>query len=173
VRRSPELYGLFCSNYSCGPDSFTGHTLSWVMEGKPFAIIETDGHSGDAGTNAVGNSRIGILISYVSGSGSGSASANRIGSAVPGAGNVVAGNGFGGIRIVEATASGNVIQGNSIGTKADGTSALGNVYHNVELHINATNNSIGGAAPGEGNHIAFAQTSLRSGVRVRAAAEII
>jgi predicted CoA-substrate-specific enzyme activase len=50
VRRQPGVYGIFCSNYSCGPDSFTVHGFAWLMEGKPFAIIETDGHSGDAGT---------------------------------------------------------------------------------------------------------------------------
>ncbi|MBI5069158.1 MAG: CoA activase [Deltaproteobacteria bacterium] len=50
VRRLPDVYSIFCSNYSCGPDSFTVHTFAWLMEGRPFAIIETDGHSGDAGT---------------------------------------------------------------------------------------------------------------------------
>ncbi len=50
VRRTPGLYGVFCSNYSCGPDSFNAHFFSHTMQGKPFAIIETDGHSGDAGT---------------------------------------------------------------------------------------------------------------------------
>jgi hypothetical protein len=71
----------------------------------------------------------------------------------------------GGIYLTNA--SWNVIQGNYIGTGADGTRALGNVSHNVELDVNATNNTIGGSTPGAGNHIAFAQTSLRSGVRVR------
>ena len=50
VRRSEGHYSLFCSNYSCGPDSFVIHFYSYIMEGKPFAVIETDGHSGDAGT---------------------------------------------------------------------------------------------------------------------------
>jgi predicted CoA-substrate-specific enzyme activase len=50
VRRTQGLYSLFCSNYACGPDSFSIHFYSYIMEGKPFAIIETDGHSGDAGT---------------------------------------------------------------------------------------------------------------------------
>jgi predicted nucleotide-binding protein (sugar kinase/HSP70/actin superfamily) len=50
VRRTPGLYGVFTSNYACGPDSFTLHAFARLMEGKPFAIIETDGHSGDAGT---------------------------------------------------------------------------------------------------------------------------
>ena len=50
IRRTPGVYSLFASNYSCGPDSFNIHFFAYVMEGKPFAIIETDGHSGDAGT---------------------------------------------------------------------------------------------------------------------------
>jgi predicted nucleotide-binding protein (sugar kinase/HSP70/actin superfamily) len=50
IRRTPEVYALFASNYSCGPDSFTHHLVQDLMEGKPFAVIETDGHAGDAGT---------------------------------------------------------------------------------------------------------------------------
>jgi activator of 2-hydroxyglutaryl-CoA dehydratase/predicted nucleotide-binding protein (sugar kinase/HSP70/actin superfamily) len=50
VRRTPGLYSVFCSNYACGPDSFTLHFYSYTMRGKPFAVVETDGHSGDAGT---------------------------------------------------------------------------------------------------------------------------
>ena len=50
VRRTPGVYALYSSNYSCGPDSFNLHFAAFVMEGKPFAVIETDGHSGDAGT---------------------------------------------------------------------------------------------------------------------------
>jgi activator of 2-hydroxyglutaryl-CoA dehydratase/predicted nucleotide-binding protein (sugar kinase/HSP70/actin superfamily) len=50
IRRMSGVYGLYCSNYSCGPDSFNLHFFGYIMEGKPFAIIETDGHAGDAGT---------------------------------------------------------------------------------------------------------------------------
>ena len=50
ARRSPGVYSIFCSNYSCGPDSFVSHGFAYLMEGRPFAVIETDGHSGDAGT---------------------------------------------------------------------------------------------------------------------------
>lgn len=50
VRRTPDLYSVFCSNYACGPDSFTLHFYAYTMENKPFSVIETDGHSGDAGT---------------------------------------------------------------------------------------------------------------------------
>jgi predicted CoA-substrate-specific enzyme activase len=50
ARREPGVYTVFCSNYSCGPDSFTVHSYAYLTEGRPFAIIETDGHAGDAGT---------------------------------------------------------------------------------------------------------------------------
>lgn len=50
IRRTPGIYSVYCSNYSCGPDSFNLHFFTYVMEGKPFAVIETDGHTGDAGT---------------------------------------------------------------------------------------------------------------------------
>jgi predicted nucleotide-binding protein (sugar kinase/HSP70/actin superfamily) len=50
IRRTPGVYSIFTSNYACGPDSFTLHHYARLMEGKPFAIIETDGHAGDAGT---------------------------------------------------------------------------------------------------------------------------
>jgi predicted CoA-substrate-specific enzyme activase len=50
ARREAGVYTVFCSNYSCGPDSFTVHGYSYLTEGRPFAVIETDGHAGDAGT---------------------------------------------------------------------------------------------------------------------------
>ncbi|MBI2510690.1 MAG: CoA activase [Opitutae bacterium] len=50
IRRTAGHYSLYCSNYACGPDSFNLHFYAHIMAGKPFAIIETDGHSGDAGT---------------------------------------------------------------------------------------------------------------------------
>ncbi|UCF38036.1 MAG: CoA activase, partial [Acidobacteriota bacterium] len=50
IRRTRGVYSVYCSNYSCGPDSFLLHFYSYIMEGKPFAVLETDGHMGDAGT---------------------------------------------------------------------------------------------------------------------------
>ena len=49
IRRRQGVYSIWCSNYSCGPDSFNLHFYAYIMEGQPFAVIETDGHSGDAG----------------------------------------------------------------------------------------------------------------------------
>ncbi|MCL2326591.1 MAG: acyl-CoA dehydratase activase-related protein, partial [Proteobacteria bacterium] len=50
ARRTPNVYSVWCSNYACGPDSFSLHFYDYIMQGKPYTIIETDGHSGDAGT---------------------------------------------------------------------------------------------------------------------------
>ena len=50
LRRAEGVYSMWCSNYSCGPDSFNLHLYAYLMVGKPFAVIETDGHAGDAGT---------------------------------------------------------------------------------------------------------------------------
>jgi activator of 2-hydroxyglutaryl-CoA dehydratase/predicted nucleotide-binding protein (sugar kinase/HSP70/actin superfamily) len=50
VRRRPGLYAIWCSNYACGPDSFLLHLFADTMRGKPWAVVETDGHTGDAGT---------------------------------------------------------------------------------------------------------------------------
>ncbi len=93
------------------------------------------------------------------------ANSNQIGGGVAGAGNLISGNGRDGIYMTNA--AWNIIQGNFIGTRADGTNALGNVYHGIDIYTGSTNNAIGGTAAGAGNHIAFAQTPLYSGVRVR------
>lgn len=50
IRKTPHQYAIWCSNYGCGPDSFNLHFFQFIMQGKPYTIIETDGHSGDAGT---------------------------------------------------------------------------------------------------------------------------
>ena len=50
IAQEPDQYAVYCSNYSCGPDSFTLHFFAYLMGTKPFAVIETDGHTGDAGT---------------------------------------------------------------------------------------------------------------------------
>lgn len=50
IRETEGIYSLWASNYSCGPDSFNLHFYAHLMAGKPFTVIETDGHTGDAGT---------------------------------------------------------------------------------------------------------------------------
>jgi titin len=74
-----------------------------------------------------------------------------IGGATPGAGNVISANKNNGVQVIGDLATGNVIQGNSIGTNADGTAGLGPQVFGVLL--GGPNNLLGGTAPGAGNLI--------------------
>jgi titin len=111
-----------------------------------------------AGTSAVANGGGGI---YLYGS-----PTNQIGGAAPHAGNLISGNSRVGISIGDAGAGGSTVMGNWIGWQANGSSALANQWHGVEVtNVSAI---IGGPNPGEGNRIGNAATSGYDGVRVRA-----
>ena len=71
-----------------------------------------------AGTASVGNTNQGIAVF------SGAAN-NTIGGTAAGAGNVISGNGQVGLRFTNAGTTGNVVQGNYIGTDAKGPSQSG------------------------------------------------
>ena len=85
-----------------------------------------------------------------------------IGGSVAGAGNVISGNTDDGIQISGTSTSqsypnpqvGNTIQGNLIGTDATGKVSIPNGGNGVDLIGGATNNIVGGSAPGSGNLIA-------------------
>ncbi len=49
VRSDPRLYGVYITNFGCGPDSFIGHFFEEIMAGKPYLEIEIDEHSADVG----------------------------------------------------------------------------------------------------------------------------
>lgn len=110
-----------------------------------------------AGTAAIGNTGNAVSIGTNN---------NTIGGTVSGAGNVISGssttNSFG-IYIsggFGAVTSGNVVQGNYIGTDASGNtgSGLGN-YIGILILADAQNNLIGGTASGAGNIIAGSTTN--------------
>jgi len=113
-------------------------------------LIGTDA----SGSNDLGNGSSGVTINE--------ANDCTVGGTVAGAGNVISGNGSNGVRINAATATGNRVQGNKIGTRADGTTPLPNSTDGIMILNSASNNTIGGAA-GEGNIIAF---NLGAGVMV-------
>lgn len=108
-----------------------------------------------AGIGPVGNQIYGVLIQ--------DASHNVIGGALaPGGsslGNVISANGQVGVQISGESATFNMLQGNLIGTTADGTIDRGNAKHGVVVW-DANNNSIGGSTDGEGNTIAFNGAAL-------------
>jgi parallel beta-helix repeat protein len=80
---------------------------------------------------------------------------NIVGGKEVGAGNVVSGNGGNGIRLADATTTGNFVQGNRIGTDPSGAVAVPNQGQGVFVEDGAHGNRIGGASPGAGNTIAF------------------
>ena len=49
IARDPRLFGLYVTNFACGPDSYLVKFFSKETEGKPFLTIEIDEHSADAG----------------------------------------------------------------------------------------------------------------------------
>jgi titin len=98
-----------------------------------------------AGTNPLGNGADGVFIDNAHG--------NTIGGVSPSARNVIAANGGSGIQALRAGATGNLIAGNSIGTDASATLALGNRFDGVLLS-GAPGNTVGGTTPGAGNVIA-------------------
>ncbi|MEK6300258.1 MAG: C25 family cysteine peptidase [Acidobacteriota bacterium] len=106
------------------------------------------------GSNDLGNANGGVSISEATG--------DTIGGTVAGAGNVISGNDFDGVRINSSTSTANFVQGNKIGTRADGTTALANSSNGVLVLNSASNNTIGGSAAG-GNIIAF---NLGAGVMI-------
>ena len=49
VARHPQLFGLFITNFSCGPDSFLVGYFRDIMGKKPSLTLELDNHTADAG----------------------------------------------------------------------------------------------------------------------------
>ena len=107
-------------------------------------LIGTDA----TGSSDLGNGSSGVAINE--------ANDCTVGGTVAGAGNLISGNGSNGVRINAPTATSNRVQGNRIGTRADGVTQLQNSSSGVLILNSASNNSIGGAA-GAGNVIAFNQ----------------
>ncbi len=93
------------------------------------------------GTQSLGNTGNGILLSL--------ASNNTIGGISAAARNIISGNAGGGIAI-ENLSVGNLVQGNFIGTDMTGTVARPNLFG---VYVESNNNTIGGTAAGAGNLI--------------------
>ena len=126
-----------------GDAVFVSYASGPLFEGN---LIGTD----ISGTTALGNAGNGIdVLNNVSGI--------TIGGTTAAARNVIAANSGSGINIANA-ATGVVVVGNSIGTDATGSVALGNALDGVRIDGGAANstsdNTIGGTSAGAGNIIA-------------------
>jgi len=96
-----------------------------------------------SGAAALGNGGNAITID--------AAADNTIGGTAPWERNVMSGNSGNGILMLGDSATGNVVEGNFIGTDATGTLDLGNAFAGVGILNSASHNTIGGTAPGAGN----------------------
>jgi hypothetical protein len=114
----------------------------------------------DAGTsgNMIQGNLIGLAADGITALGNGrglvvgaGASNNQIGGTASGMGNFISGNIDFGVTVSDAGTSGNVFQGNLIGTDVSGTLAVPNTGEG--MLISADGNTIGGTALGAGNVI--------------------
>ncbi|MBW1699232.1 MAG: DUF4347 domain-containing protein, partial [Deltaproteobacteria bacterium] len=99
------------------------------------------------GTVAIANGDDGIEITN-------GANSNTIGGTTAAVRNIISSNLGEGIDINGAATTGNVIQGNYIGTDVNASANLGNSGSGIYIN-NAGSNTIGGTGAGEGNVIAF------------------
>ena len=131
-----------------------------LLAGATQILIQGNYIGTDAsGSNGLGNFYDGIYI-YESGT-------NTIGGTTTGARNLISGNYQEGISVSGSGANANIIQGNYIGTKADGIGPLGNQSHNIDFSVTASSNIVGGTISSADNRIAFSQNALCDGVRIR------
>ncbi len=97
-----------------------------------------------AGLAAIPNTSDGVAIAS-------GANGNTIGGIAAGARNVISGNAARGVMIQDAGTSGNVVEGNYIGTDISGLVALSNNDDGVLIFNSASGNTVGGTATGARN----------------------
>jgi uncharacterized delta-60 repeat protein len=96
----------------------------------------------------------------------GGASNNRIGTNADGSNdvderNIISGNNWYGVEMIDAGTSNNVVQGNYIGTDVTGLLALGNSQGGVSFWNGAVNNRVGSGLTGAGNVISGNETGVQ------------
>ena len=99
-----------------------------------------------SGTAAIPNGNFGVNLGN-------SAQNNLIGGDTADEGNLISGNGAGGVNVAGNGVMYNIVSGNYIGTDATGMAAIGNTGHGIAIGDGARNNVIGGPTAGECNVI--------------------
>lgn len=64
VQAHPQLFGVFISNFSCGPDSFVISYFRDIMGRKPSLTLELDSHTADAGIDTRIEAFLDVIDSY-------------------------------------------------------------------------------------------------------------
>jgi hypothetical protein len=141
------LAGNVISGNNIGVEILNAAATGNVVEGNVIGSVFL-------GTTVVPNAGDGVRID--------NAPANTIGGTTAAAANRISGNTLG-LRITGSGATNNLVEGNFIGTDNQGTTAIRNASDGVLITLGASNNTIGGTAPGAGNTIA---DNLGNGVNV-------
>ncbi|MCA8996326.1 MAG: Ig-like domain-containing protein, partial [Planctomycetaceae bacterium] len=126
--------------------SISGGAHDVVVQGNRIGTDVT-------GTAKISNGEAGIFIKAGPGSTVNNSGA-FIGGTAAGAGNVISGNTIG-VKISGEGATDHTIQGNLIGTAANGLDKLGNSSHGIWITASSSGNSIGGMDSGAANSIAY------------------
>jgi len=122
---------VISGNADWGVEIYGRGTTGTVVDGNYVGVGRTG-----APSSGLGNELDGVGIR-------GGASGNVVGGTAPGAGNLVSGNDRDGVLLSDAGTSGNAVEGNTIGTAADGTPAPNGVA-GVGVALGAARNTIGG-----------------------------
>ncbi len=134
---APGAGNLISGNGHDGIELDAGSTDNSILGN----LIGTD----SSGTVDLGNGDRGVELD--------DASNNMVGGTTPAARNLISGNDDDGLAFVDSDTTGNIVQGNYIGTNISGTVAIGNSSDGVYAREGAGNNTVGGTANGAGNLI--------------------
>lgn len=135
---TPGTGNVLSGNSASGVGFFDSVTTNNFVQGNSIGLNA-------AGTAAIPNAYSGVEC-YL-------ASNNTIGGTTPGARNYISGNSDRGVLIDGANATGNFVQGNTIGLARNG-SALPNGTQGISMFTGAHGNTIGGSGAGASNVIA-------------------
>ncbi|MCP4104878.1 MAG: hypothetical protein GY749_04985 [Desulfobacteraceae bacterium] len=64
VKKHPQLFGIYITNFSCGPDSFLIGYFREIMGRKPSLTLELDSHTADAGLETRIEAFLDIVAAY-------------------------------------------------------------------------------------------------------------
>lgn len=65
VKNHPQLFPIYISNFSCGPDSFLISYFRKIMEQKPSLTLELDSHTADAGLDTRIEAFVDVVRNYL------------------------------------------------------------------------------------------------------------
>lgn len=168
---APSSRNLISNSLLRDPDA---NTLTNLTEPAAIKIVGNDADGNTIAGNYIGTDLSGTsLITNTRGIWIENAPNNVIGGLVTGAGNVIGGNSFTGVAIMESGATGNTVQGNFLNTNPSGTAALPLASSFYPQYIDlipypvlifkAANNTVGGTTSAARNLIVGAFPTLIAG----------